>query len=98
MKKKVTTPEQLQRRKKVAVATLITCIAAAMIGGSLHVMQLGSMRMDEMRAKASYNLGEMHEHIRAAGEELHLQEKHEKNAANVYTVAEEGIAGCSHAT
>jgi len=88
MKRKVTTPAQLHRRKKVAVATLITCIAAAMIGGSLHVMELGAMRMDEMRAKASYNLSEMDDHIRAAGEELHLQEQHENNAASVYTVAQ----------
>ncbi|MDQ6979835.1 MAG: SUMF1/EgtB/PvdO family nonheme iron enzyme [Mariprofundaceae bacterium] len=88
MKKKSTTPAQLQRRKKVAVATLITCIAAAMIGGSLHVMKLGSMRMEEMRAKASYNLSDMNDHIRAAGEELHVQERHEKNAKNVYSIVE----------
>lgn len=88
MKKRKLTPAQLNRRKKVVMATLITCITVAMVGGSLHVMKLGSMRMDEMRAKASYDLKKMDSHIRAAGEELHRQEIHEKSAKNTYSKAE----------
>ncbi|RMH50343.1 MAG: formylglycine-generating enzyme family protein [Zetaproteobacteria bacterium] len=78
------------RRKRVAVATLLTCIAAAMIGGSLHVMVLGSKRMDEMRAKAGYDPRQMASHIRAAGEEIQIQLEHEAAGGRrrTYTVEE----------
>ncbi|MDX8398197.1 MAG: SUMF1/EgtB/PvdO family nonheme iron enzyme [Mariprofundaceae bacterium] len=59
------------------MAILITCVAAAMIGGSLHVIELGLMRMDEMRAKVSYDIAEVDQHIRAAGEDIRIQESHE---------------------
>ena len=90
MTRKKLDPKQRERRKQVAIGTLITCIALAMVGGSLHVMKLGSMRMDEMRAKASYDVKDMHEHIRAAGEEIHLQAAHEagKQAGLAYTQAQ----------
>ncbi|MDQ6976411.1 MAG: formylglycine-generating enzyme family protein [Mariprofundaceae bacterium] len=88
MKKRTLSPQQLKRRKKVGMATLITCVTVAMVGGSLHVMELGSMRMNEMRAKASYDLEKVDSHIRAAGEDLHLQEWHEKKAVNTYSEAE----------
>jgi len=57
------------RRKHFLVATLVTCAALAMIGGAIHVVRLGERRMDEMRAKATYDLAEMPQRIRAAGEE-----------------------------
>jgi len=59
-----------------------------MIGGSLHVMELGSMRLDEMQAKSSYQADEMEQHIRAAGEEVHLQTIHEETGGRTssYTV------------
>ncbi len=88
MKKRTLTPAQLKRRKRFGMATLVTCITVAMVGGSLHVMELGAMRMDEMRAKASYDINKMDSRIRAAGEELHRQEWHEKTAINTYTEAE----------
>ncbi len=75
--RKPITPEQQERRKKVMMATLITCITLAMVGGSLHVIELGSMRLEEMRMKAGYDLADEHKHIRAAGEDLHIQDKHE---------------------
>jgi len=66
-----------KKRRRVLVATAITCITIAMVGGSLHVMTLGAKRMDEMRAKAGYDPADMRSHIRAAGEELHLQDANE---------------------
>jgi len=90
MKRPELTAKGRKRRRQLLTATLITCIAAAMIGGSLHVMELGSLRLNEMRSKASYDPADMHKHIRAAGEEIYLQESHELNKAPqpVYTLAE----------
>lgn len=77
-------------RKRYLVATLITCIAAAMVFGALHVVKLGSNRMADMRAKASYDLKDEHKRIRAAGEDIYLQEKHEsqKKAERTYKLTE----------
>ncbi|MDX8413133.1 MAG: SUMF1/EgtB/PvdO family nonheme iron enzyme [Mariprofundales bacterium] len=66
-----------KKRSRVLMATVITCITVAMVGGSLHVMTLGAKRMDEMRAKSGYDPADMQTHIRAAGEELHLQDENE---------------------
>ncbi len=82
------TPAARARRKRLLTATLITCIAVAMIGGSLHVMDLGSLRLQQMRAKAGYDPAEMHKHIRAAGEEIYRQLEHEKKGGNVATYSE----------
>lgn len=67
------------------MATLVVCMTVAMVGGSLHVMKLGSMRMDEMRGKAGYDVRDMHDHIRAAGEEIYIQEANERNGAGILT-------------
>jgi len=77
MKRPQITGQQKRRRQRLLMATLISCIAIAMIGGSLHVIELGSMRIDEMQAKSSYEAVDMQQHIRAAGEEIHLQTTHE---------------------
>jgi len=81
MKRLKISEAEKKRRKRYLTATLITCITIAMVGGSLHVMKLGSMRMDEMRGKASYDLTDVHEHIRAAGEEVYLQAENEAEGA-----------------
>lgn len=83
MKRQPLTESQRRRRKRWLVATLVTCVTLAMVGGSLHVMKLGSMRMDEMRAKATYDVADMNKHIRAAGEEIYLQESNEKMTGDV---------------
>jgi len=82
--------EQRVLRKRYLVATLITCIAVAMIFGALHVVKLGANRMNDMRAKAGYDLEDEHKHIRAAGEDIVLQERHEskKKADETYALAE----------
>jgi len=84
------TDKQRLVRKRYLVATLITCIAAAMIFGAFHVVKLGSNRMADMRAKASYDLKDEHKHIRAAGEDIKLQEVHEsqEKAGETYEVTE----------
>ncbi len=89
-KRAVQTPTERLRRKRFLAATVITCIALVMIGGSLHVVKLGSIRMGEMRALATYNLKEESTRIRAAGEDIALHEQNEmrKNQAVGYTVAE----------
>ena len=78
------------KRKRYLSATLVTCIALAMIGGSLHVVKLGALRMSEMRGLATYNLKEESAHIRAAGEDIALHEENEKrlNESPGYSLAQ----------
>ncbi|RMH62717.1 MAG: formylglycine-generating enzyme family protein [Zetaproteobacteria bacterium] len=74
------------------MATLVVCITLAMVGGGLHVMKLGALRMAEMRAKATYDVREMPKHIRAAGEEIYLHEAHEKHGKALATYTPEEAA------
>jgi len=83
--------KEQNRRKRIAMAVLLTCIAAAMIGGSLHVIELGSMRMDEMRGKVSYDIAEVDDHIRAAGEDILIQAAHEAGKANQPVYSEQAL-------
>lgn len=69
--------QEKNRRKRFAMAILLTCVAAAMVGGSLHVMELGSMRMAEMRGKITYDVAEVKNHVRAAGEDIRIHAVHE---------------------
>lgn len=87
---KAPSTEELARRKRFLSATITTCIALAMIGGGIHVVELGSLRMTEMRSMATYNLKEESSRIRAAGEDIALHEvnEHDKQKAGGYTVAE----------
>lgn len=89
-KHNVPSPAERLRRKRFLSATVITCIALVVIGGSLHVVKLGSIRMGEMRALATYNLKEESTRIRAAGEDIAIHEQNEelKNQSVGYTVAE----------
>lgn len=57
------------KRKRYLIATVVTCVALAMLGGSWHVINLGAGRMEEMRSKATYDVSNVHTRIRAAGEE-----------------------------
>lgn len=70
---------ELAKRKRYMVATVITCIAAAMVFGVMHVVKLGSNRMADMRARVTYNIEDEAKHIRAAGEEIINHQIHEKN-------------------
>jgi iron(II)-dependent oxidoreductase len=89
----VPSPEERAHRSRYLAATLVTCMALVVIGGSLHVVMLGSIRMGEMRDKATYDLREEPAHERAAGEDiaLHARNEHVKAAAGAaggYTVEE----------
>jgi iron(II)-dependent oxidoreductase len=83
-------PEERERRKRYLAATIVTCLAAAMVFGIVHVVQLGANRMADMRAKASYDLKDMHKHIRAAGEDIERHKRHEmqKKAEKIYAYQE----------
>ena len=70
---------ELNKRKRYLVATVVTCITAAMIFGTLHVVKLGSNRMSDMRDRVTYNIEDEAKHIRAAGEEILIHQTHEKN-------------------
>jgi len=89
-RKFVISPEDRARRKRYLSATLITCVVLALIGGTLHVVQLGANRMSDMRKAATYNLKEESSRIRAAGEDISLHQAHEanKNRATGYSVDE----------
>ena len=56
----------------------------------MHVVKLGSIRMGEMRALATYDLKEESARIRAAGEDIAIHEANEKriHESPNYTVAE----------
>ena len=84
-------PEQIASRKRYIAATLVTCIVVTMVAATLHVVELGSNRMEEMRSKASYDLKDMHTKIRAAGEDITRSQFAKKGTAAAvarYTVAE----------
>jgi formylglycine-generating enzyme required for sulfatase activity len=87
---RVQSPAEMLRKKRYFSATIITCIALVVVGGSLHVARLGSIRMGEMRALATYDLKEESARIRAAGEDIaiHAANEARKNEAKGYTVAE----------
>ena len=89
--KRALTPKDRENRKHYLYATLITCLVLVMIGSTLHVIKLGAGRMDEMRKLVSYDIKDENSRVRAAGEEITLQRKHEygKPSSNQgYTVAE----------
>jgi len=79
------------KRKRLLSATLVTCAALVMVGGALHVVDLGHNRVfNEMPGKATYDTAEIKTHIRAAGEDIVLQERQEtgKRKEDKYTLAE----------
>ncbi len=82
--------EQVEQRKRFLGATFVTAIVLALIGGTVHVLTLGSNRMHDMRSKVSYDIEELESKLRAAGEERFRQTEHEfkVNQARSYTVAE----------
>jgi len=57
-----------------------------MIFGVAHVVKLGSYRMDDMKNRATYDLSEMKDHVRAAGEDIIRHREHEmkKKAEKTY--------------
>lgn len=78
--------EQIANRKRYLGATFVTCVVIALVGGTIHVLELGSNRMLEMRDKASYKLEEENNKIRAAGEDLYRTDAHEKGLTHKHAL------------
>lgn len=79
------------RRKRYLSATLVTCAGLAVVGGSLHVVEIGHGRIfGEMRDKATYDVAQMEDRIRAAGEDITRNKLNEAGALKTepYTLAE----------
>ena len=84
------TPQQIATRKRIFAATFITCLVVAFIGGTVHVLTLGSNRLMQMQSLATYDLKDENNRIRAAGEEItrHQEHEHRQLKDNAYSVAE----------
>ena len=77
---------QLERikRGRYLSATLVTCAALAVVGGSMHVIDIGHGRVfEEMRNKATYDLADMENRIRAAGEDSTRNKMNEAGVSKV---------------
>jgi len=81
--------ERRQRRRLLSM-TLLTCLVLALIGGTIHVVMLGKLRLGDMRRMATYDLTEERTRVRAAGEDITLQLNHEagRAASTGYSVVE----------
>lgn len=79
-----------ERRRRYLVATIITCVVLLMVGGTLHVVKEGAVRMQDMRRLATYDVKESDKRIRAAGEDITLHHEDEYEGKHVvgYSVAE----------
>lgn len=82
--------EQIQVRKRFIGATFVSCIVIGLVAGTIHVLELGKNRMQQMRSMAGYELEKEKTRVRAAGEDLFLADRHEKGVTKVekYTVAD----------
>ena len=81
------TPEGRVRRKRLLVATLVTCVAGAFLGGAIHVVFLAAGRVEQMREHSTYDATSTHEvakHIQAAGE---FVDETTRGKVSTYTVA-----------
>lgn len=80
------------KRKRLLAATFVTCAALAMVGGSLHVVDIGHSRVfQEMPSKATYDISEMRSRIRAAGEDITRHERHEAGKVEMLSYTTEEI-------
>lgn len=84
------TKEQIQIRKRFIGATFVTCIVTALVFGTIHVLELGANRMQQMRDLAGYDISKEKDRIRAAGQDLYLADRHEKGQTHTdsYTIEE----------
>jgi len=83
-------PRERQQRRRLLSMTLLTCLVLALIGGTIHVVMLGKLRLGDMRRMATYDLTEEPIRVRAAGEDITLQVNHEAGrvASTAYSVVE----------
>lgn len=90
LKRRTLTNEQLRQRKRYIGATFVSCVVLSLIFGTIHVLDLGANRLNEMRDKAGYDLSKEKEKVRAAGEDLFRTDAHEKRLSHTvtYTIEE----------
>lgn len=83
-------PEERARRKRYFAATVVTCVAVIMVASAIHVVEMGANRLESMRSKATYDISEMKQRIRAAGEDIERHRLHEKGQQlqQIYTLTE----------
>lgn len=83
-------PRERRQRQRYFGATVVTCVAIVMVFSVIHVVDLGSNRMADMKNRATYDLAEMKDHIRAAGEDItrHTQHEEQKQAKKTYALSE----------
>ena len=79
------TPAEIKTRKSYIGATFVTCVVVALVGGTIHVVQLGANRMQELRDNAGYDLKDEHKKIRGAGESLFVNVFHERGVTHTIT-------------
>jgi iron(II)-dependent oxidoreductase len=82
--------KERQHRRRLLSMTFLTCLVLVMIGSTIHVVMLGKLRLSDMRKLATYDLAEEPTRVRAAGEDIVLQQNHEAGRApsSGYTVVE----------
>lgn len=78
--------DQIANRKRFLGATFVTCVVIALVGGTIHILDLGSTRMLQMRDRAAYQLDEEKNKIRAAGEDLYRTDAHEKGLTHKHAI------------
>lgn len=91
--KKILTKEEIAIRKRYIGATFVSCIVIALVGGTIHVVDLGASRMQELRDKAGYDLAEEETKIMAAGEALFSNVLHERGVTHTITFTVEEANG-----
>ncbi len=87
------TPAEIAIRKRYIGATFVTCIVIALVAGTIHVVQLGANRMQELRDNAGYDLKDEHKKIRGAGESLFFNVFHERGVTHTITYTMEEAEG-----
>ncbi len=80
LKRTKVSSDQILFRKKILGATFVSCIVIALVMGTIHVLELGLNRMTQMRDLAAYDLSELNDHLRAAGEDLYRNQAQEDRA------------------
>ncbi len=81
------------KRKLYFNATLVTCAALAMVGGAIHIIDVGHGRVfNDMPAKSTYDIADMPNRIRAAGEDITRHERHEAGKTKVHNYSEQDLA------
>lgn len=77
--------EEIAVRKRYIGATFVTCVVLALVGGTIHVVQLGANRMAELKASGGFDREDPTKNVRAAGEDLFRNQQHEHKITHKVT-------------